>query len=311
MLSRAASELYWMSRYLERAENLARMLDVSWNLAMVPASLISRNELAAPLVITGTRESYMARYDTMEINNLLHFFALDEENPGSIFHCIRRARENAHAVRGRISAEVWESINATWIELQDIRRLGVLGMGAGSFLDWVKERSHLFRGASYGTILRNDAFRFIRIGTFLERADNTARILDVRHQAGGPVTSSAVDYYRWNALLRSVSAFEAYREIYSDRISTERVAELLILRAEVPRSLRSCMEMLCELLPAIEGNAGLESKRLAAVQYARLQYGDVNHIFDVGLHSYLTDFLRRINELAETIQSEYLDSSGR
>ena len=306
MLSRAASELYWMSRYLERAENLARMLDVSWNLAMVPASLISRDELAAPLAITGLRQDYLAKYDTIEINNILHFFALDEDNSGSIYHCIRRARENAHAVRGRISGEVWESINATWLELQDIRRLGILGMGAGTFFDWVKERSHLFRGASYGTILRNDAFRFIRVGTFLERADNTARILDVRHQVRGPSASAAVDYYRWNALLRSVSAYEAYRELYSDRISTERVAELLILRAEVPRSLRSCMEMLCELLPAIEGEAGLESKRLAAVQYARLQYGDIRHILEMGLHDYLTDFLRRINELAETIQIEYL-----
>ncbi len=308
MLSRAASELYWMSRYLERAENLARMLDVSWNLAMVPASLISRDELAAPLAITGLRQHYLEKYDTIQINNILNFLALDEDNPGSIYHCIRLARENAHAVRGRISAEVWESINTTWIELQDIRRRGVPGMGASSFFDWVKERSHLFRGASYGTILRNDAFRFIRVGTFLERADNTARILDVRYQASQPSSSSAVDYYRWNALLRSVSAYEAYRELYSDRISTERVAELLILRAEVPRSLRACMEMLCELLPAIEGDAGLESKRLAAVQYARLQYGDIRHILEVGLHSYITDFLRRINELAETIQAEYLEA---
>lgn len=310
MLSRTASELYWMSRYLERAENIARMLDVSWNLAMVPSTLISPDEVAAPLVITGTRESYLDKYSTLEINNILYFFALDEDNPGSIYHCIRLARENAHAVRGRIAAEVWESINATWIELQELRRPGVLGMGASNFLDWVKERSHLFRGASYGTTLRNDAFRFIRIGTFLERADNTARILDVRHQVRGPVASSAVDFYRWNALLRSVSAFEAYRELYSDRISAERVAELLILRSEVPRSLLSCMQMLCELLPAIEGDAGLDSKRLAAVQYARLQYGDIHHIFDVGLHDYLTDFLRRINELAETIQSEYLEPGG-
>lgn len=307
MLSRTASELYWMSRYLERAENIARMLDVTWNLSMVPASLIRRDELAAPLMITGSREIYLAKYDTLEIHNILHFFALDEDNPGSIFHCVRMARENAHAVRGRISAEVWESLNATWIEMQQIRSSGMLTMGVGSFFDWVKERSHVFRGACYGTIMRNDAFRFVRVGTFLERADNTARILDVRHQSGGLPGSTAVEFYRWNSLLRSVSAFEAYRELYSDRITTGRVAELLILRAEVPRSLRSCMEMICELLPAIEGNAGLESKRLAAVQYARLRYGDIDHILSLGLHEYLTDFLRRINDLAAIIQAEYLE----
>lgn len=307
MLSRTASELYWMSRHLERAENIARMLDVAWNLSLIPFSETVNEEVAAPLKITGSLERYIEKYDTVQVNNVLHFFALDEDNPGSIYCCIRQARENAHAVRGKITSEIWESINTTWIELQNIRRYGLIAMGASAFLDWVKERSHLFRGATYGTIIRNDAFRFIRIGTFIERADNTARILDVKHQIQGPKGNSAVDYYRWNALLRSVGAFEAYRELYSDRITHEHVAEMLILRAEVPRSLRSCMEMLCELLPAVEGESGLDAKRLAAVQYARLQYGDIDHIFSIGLHEYLTDFLRRVNELADTIQSAYLE----
>ena len=116
-----------------------------------------------------------------------------------------------------------------------------------------------------------------------------------------------MDYYRWHALLRSVGAYEAFREMYSETINAERVAELLILSPEVPRSLLSCLQELCDLLPGIEGDAGLQSKRLAAVQLARLQYGDLDHIVDIGLHDYLTDFLRRINELADTIQSEYLE----
>ncbi|MBZ2187466.1 alpha-E domain-containing protein [Alcanivorax sp. JB21] len=306
MLSRTASELYWMSRHLERAENAARMLDVAWNLSLIPFAATVDDEVAAPLKITGTLERYIERYDTVQVNNVLHFFSLDEENPGSIYNCIRTARENAHAVRGRITSEVWESINTTWIELQNIRRYGLIAMGASAFMDWVKERSHLFRGAAYGTMIRNDAFRFIRIGTFIERADNTARILDVKHQIHAP-GNGAVDYYRWNALLRSVGAYEAYRELYTDRVTAENVADMLIFRAEMPRSLRSCVDMLCELLPAVEGDAGLDAKRLAAVLYARLQYGDIGHVFSVGLHEYLTDFLRRINELADNIQSAYLE----
>ncbi|MAY09023.1 MAG: hypothetical protein CL549_00765 [Alcanivorax sp.] len=307
MLSRTAADLYWLSRYFERAENTARMLDVAWNLSLIPFAVNAREEIAAPLVISVSGALYEQCHGEVRIDRVLHFFTLDENNPGSIFHCLRDARENAHAVRGKITAEMWESVNSTWLELREIRALGVDGYGASEFFDWVKNRSHLFRGATYGTSMRNDAFRFLRLGTFIERADNTARILDVRHLSGAPAGDTAVDFYRWHALLRSVGAYEAYREIYSETINAERVAELLILRPEVPRSLRSCVQQLCELLPAIEGDAGQTAKRLAAVQFARLQYGDLGHIVDTGLHEYLTDFLRRINELADTIREEYLE----
>ncbi|MCH2558963.1 MAG: alpha-E domain-containing protein [Alcanivorax sp.] len=307
MLSRTAADLYWLSRYFERAENTARMLDVAWNLSLIPFAVDAREEITAPLVITGSLASYQAAHDDIRVDEVMHFFTLDDGNPGSIFHCLRTARESAHAVRGKITAEMWESVNSTWLELREIRELGLEGYGASEFFDWVKNRSHLFRGATYGTSIRNDAFRFLRLGTFIERADSTARILDVKHQIDSAAGDGAVDFYRWHALLRSVGAYEAYREIYSEPINAERVSELLILRPEVPRSLRSCMQMLCELLPAIEGHAGQQSKRLAAVQFARLQYGDLDHIVDTGLHEYLTDFLRRINELADTIREEYLE----
>ena len=306
MLSRTAADLYWLSRHFERAENTARMLDVAWNLSLIPFAVNARDEITAPLIITGTRQLYEQHYDEVRINDVLHFFTF-EDNPASIFHCLRAARESAHAVHGKITAEMWESVNSTWLELREIREMGLDVYGTSGFFDWVKNRSHLFRGATYGTVMRSDAFRFLRLGTFIERADNTARILDVKHQIGGLAGDTAVDFYRWHALLRSVGAYEAYREIYSETINAERVAELLILRPEVPRSLRSCVQMLCELLPAIEGEAGLESKRLAAVQFARLQYGDLGHILEVGVHEYLTDFLRRINELADTIRGEYLE----
>lgn len=308
MLSRTAAELYWLSRYLERAENTARMLDVAWNMSLIPFAVTARDELGAPLVISGAMDQYLARHNTLQVHNVLHFFTFDEDHSGSIYNSLRMARENAHAVRGKITGEMWESINTTWIELQEMSSAGLLSIGVSTFFDWVKQRSHLFRGAAYGTIMRNDAFRFLRIGTFIERADNTARILAGRDEPASGSANPAVDFYRWNALLRSVGAFEAYREIYSDSIRFENVVDLLILRAEVPRSLRSCVEMICELLPTIEGDAGLSAKRQAAVLFARLQYGDIHYIVDTGVNDYLNDFLRRINDLAETVRREYLEA---
>lgn len=307
MLSRTAADLYWLSRYFERAENTVRMLDVAWNLSLIRFAVNPLDEITAPLMITGTWELYQQRYGDVSVQNVMHFFTLDEDNPGSIFNCLRQARTSAHAVRGKITAEMWESVNSTWLELKEIRKQGLIRYGETAFFDWVKNRSHLFRGATYGTIMRSDTFRFLRVGTFIERADNTARILDVKHQTGNPDSGTAVDFYRWHAVLRSVGAYEAYREIYSETINADRVAELLILRPEIPRSLLSCVQVLCDLLPAIEGDAGLTSKRLAAVQMARLQYGSMQHIIELGLHEYLTDFLRRINELADTIRLEYLE----
>ena len=187
MLSRTASDLYWMSRYLERAENLARMLDVSYSLSLLPQD---RNgggldELAMPLLITGTLDAYLERHGELAAERLLSFFALDPDNPASIYSCLAAARASAHAVRGRITLDMWENINATWLEMRGIAAEGILRYGISRFCEWVKDRSHLFRGATFATSMRNDAFRFIRLGTFIERADNTLRLLDARYQTQG------------------------------------------------------------------------------------------------------------------------------
>ena len=246
MLSRTASDLYWMSRYLERAENLARMLDVSYSLSLMPQDGRGDglHELAMPLLITGTLEDYHARHGPLHAERLLHFFALDAANPASIYSCLGAARASAHAVRGRITADMWENINATRLDIRDIAQQGLSHYGMSRFCEWVKERSHLFRGATYGTIMRNDAFRFIRLGTFIERADNTLRLLDARYEMAGEQAEAVSDgtahaYYQWSALLRALSSFEAYTEIYRDAPGARQVAELLLLRADVPRSLRA------------------------------------------------------------------------
>ena len=309
MLSSTASELYWMSRYLERAENTARMLDVTYSMSLMPQLDSDNSELIAPLTITGTHEPFIERYGAISMNNLLEFFLLDDKNPSSIFCCIRSARDNAHAVKGRISGEVWESLNTTWLEIKALRKRGIANLDTVAFFDWVKERSHQVRGATFGTILRSDTLRFIRLGTFIERADNTARILDVKYQVMTEDEDPVREFYRWNALLRSVGAYEAFQELYKQSPSRAMVAELLMLRNEVPRSLRARVEEVEQLLGKIEGDAGREPRLLTAVQHARLRFGTITDLFAAGLHNYLEEFLRDINAIADSIHRAYLEAS--
>ncbi len=322
MLSRTASQLYWMSRYVERAENLVRMLDVTHSLSLLPQSHGARTELAAPLAVTGALLAYSTRHPQLDADHLFNFMALDLDNPASVLSCLKQARENAHAVRGQITAEMWEAINSTWLEGRTFPKRGIPSVS--SFFDWVKERSHLFRGATYGTLQRNDAYMFIRLGTFIERADNTARLLDVKSQLIEPAvetlapveapSESAPDFYAWNALLRSLSAFEAYHAIYRDSLEGRRVAELLILRPDVPRSLRACCEEIVAILPKIEANsgaldAGRVVKKLAGQLALRLEYGSVDEILEQGLHRWLTGFLDESASLSEAIRGAYLQAS--
>ncbi|MBL8507172.1 alpha-E domain-containing protein [Chitinimonas sp. JJ19] len=322
MLSRTASQLYWMSRYLERAENLVRMLDVTHSLSLLPQSRGALTELAAPLAVTGSLDAFHARHHKLDSEQLFNFMALDLDNPASVLSCLRFARENAHAVRGQITAEMWEAINASWLEAKEMPRRGIPSVSA--FFDWVKERSHLFRGATYGTLQRNDAYCFIRLGTFIERADNTARLLDVKSQLIAPAQAnlmpvdapaeSAPDFYAWSALLRSLSAFEAYHAAYRDSLDGRRVTELLILRPDVPRSLRACCDEIRAILPQIEAaegalDAGRHVKQLAGKLAVQLEYGSVDEIMAQGLHDWLTGFLTRSARLGEAIRAAYLEAN--
>ena len=322
MLSRTASQLFWMSRYLERAENLVRMLDVTHSLSLLPQSRGAMTELAAPLAVTGTLESFTQSQSSLDPEHLFNFMALDLSNPASVLSCLKGARENAHAVRGQITAEMWEAINSTWLEARSFPKRGIPSVS--SFFDWVKERSHLFRGATYGTLQRNDAYNFIRLGTFIERADNTARLLDVKSQLIEPAVESLVpvdvpvesapDFYAWSALLRSLSAFEAYHAVYRDSLDARRVTELLILRADVPRSLRACCDEIRNILPQIEArsgdaDAGRQVKRLAGQLALRLEHGAVDEILELGVHDWLTRFLEESALLGDAIGEAYLEAN--
>ena len=316
MLSRTADHLFWMSRYTERAENTARMLNVSYDTSMLPM----RPEDAAHawqgvLSISELVPAYQARYREVTRDNVLFFMVADETNPTSIISCLRAARENARAVRGALTTEVWETQNQTWLALRKQLKDGALGKDPGQFFEWVKYRSHLSRGVALGTMLQDEAFNFLRLGTFLERADNTARLLDVRFHAiqrdyhGVDPARKGVqqfDFYHWSALLRSVSAFEVYRKVYRDVITPERVAELLVLRADMPRSLHACMREVVYNLKAVAHEGALDSQRKAGRLLADVQYSRIDEILDTGLHAYLTQFLDRVNQLGEFIAKDYL-----
>jgi uncharacterized alpha-E superfamily protein len=303
MLSRTASSLYWLSRYLERAENTARMLEASHSIAMMPAGGSPMEELAAPLRVTGTVEKFWSEHSRLNFAELYKFLVWNQHHHAGIFYCFARARENAHAVRGRITAEMWETVNTTWIDLNQMRNSPP---DLKRFCDWVKERSHLWRGTAYGTLARGDAFHFLRLGTFLERADNSARILCVKQLDAAAEGNTLRDYYHWTALLQSLGALEAHQDAYRGRLDASTVAELLILRSDAPRSLRACLEEINTILSQIRGDQGRRAKGSARTLLAQLEFGSIDELQQEGLAVFLQRFLHTINEIGDEIQKSYL-----
>jgi len=315
MLSRTADHLFWMSRYTERAENTARLLDVNYQTSLLPQSTADvQTGWRGLLSISELKPAYAARYgESINAQDVMDFMVRDEKNPSSIVSCLRNARENARAVRGTLTTEVWETQNQTYLEVIRMLRNGDFERDPGKFFEWVKFRSHLSRGVTSGTMLQDEAFHFLRVGTFLERADNTARLVDVKFhaiQSDFPNVAGEEeqehDFYHWSAILRSVSAFEVYRKVYRDVIKPERVAELLILRPDMPRSLLACLNELITNLSMVTSDPLSETQRRAGKLRSDLQYARIDEILSAGLHAFLMQFLDRVNELGAHISREFL-----
>jgi uncharacterized alpha-E superfamily protein len=319
MLSRTADHLFWLARYIERAENTARLLDVNYQTSLVPQSAgVAELGWKGLLSISELSQDYLTRHGAIEPRRVMDYMVRDPANYSSILACVRAARENARAVRGSLTTEVWETHNDTWLGLQDWLRDDRFAKDPGRFFEWVKYRSHLSRGVTLGTMLKDTAFYFLRLGTFLERADNTARLLDVKFHAiesdfFGAATAQDLEYdfYHWSAILRSVSGFEVYRKVYRDVITPERVAELLILRADMPRSLAACMEEVVANLRQLSNARSAEVERRAGKLNAELQFGRIDDILATGLHAYLTNFLERVGDLGDGISKTFLIWSGQ
>jgi uncharacterized alpha-E superfamily protein len=314
MLSRTADHLFWMSRYTERAENTARILDVNYQTSLLPQSAgVDQVGWEGLLRISELMQSYQHQHGKVSAKEVLHFMVRDETNPSSIVSCLKAARENARAVRGVLTTELWETQNQTWLELQRLLKGKSFDKDPSEFFEWVKFRSHLSRGVAIGTMLQDEAFHFYRMGTFLERADNTARLIDVKFQAvesdffgAASQADQELDFYHWSAILRSVSAFEVYRKVYRAVITPERVAELLILRPDMPRSLLACMNEVVNNLKAVSNDTSADTERYAGKLRAELQFGRIDEIVANGLHAFLTQFLDRVNMLGARISRNFL-----
>lgn len=315
MLSRTADHLFWMSRYTERAENTARMLDVNYQTSLLPqTAAVAQGGWQSLLSISELKPAYAEHYgDSVNPREVMDFMVRDEKNSSSIISCLQNARENARAVRGTLTTEVWETQNQTYLEVIRMLRSGDFERDPGQFFEWVKFRSHLSRGVTLGTMLQDEAFHFLRLGTFLERADNTARLVDVKFHSFqgdflgvGTEVDQEYDFYHWSAILRSVSGFEVYRKVYRDVIKPERVAELLILRADMPRSLLACLNEVMSNLAMVTSDASSETQRRAGKLRADLQYARIDEILATGLHAFLTQFLDRVNEIGANISREFL-----
>jgi uncharacterized alpha-E superfamily protein len=313
MLSRTADNLFWLSRYMERAECLARILDVASRLASLPQAYGgSTNEWESAVATAGVAAAFHAAHDTATEKNVVHFLAFAPENPSSIRNCLDVARQNARSVRTALTVEMWDQINGAWHEL---RRFD---SGGGSnreevarFLSFVKEASLRFDGSAYRTMLRNDVYWFSRLGVYVERADNTARILDVKYhvllpekeRVGGPL-----DYFQWASILRSVSALTSYHWVYRESVKPWLVADLLILNRQMPRSLASCYENISRYLDDLAQFYGRQgpSQRSARAMVTKLTNTRMEQIFQSGLHEFIGKFIADNNRLAAAITEQYL-----
>ncbi len=312
MLSRTASNLYWMGRYLERADFTARLIEATQRLAALPSSYGgASNAWESALAATWMTHAYAARGLPIAEAPVSEFLTLDPSNPSSIRCCLDTARANARSVRTALTEEGWEAINSAWIE---ISRLGVHLDGREALaplLDLVKHAVSAFEGAAQRTMLRGDAFWFINLGSAIERADNSARLLDVKYHLllpRGEAVGGSLDYFQWTTILRTVSAMTAYRWVYRDSVKPWLVADLLILNRQIPRSLASCYDEIRRHLDLLASNSGKRgpAHRLASAGHARLGNTDIDAIFASGLHEFLTKFIVDNNKLGEAIAEQYL-----
>jgi uncharacterized alpha-E superfamily protein len=313
MLARTADCLFWLARYVERAENVARTLLVTHRMASMARSLGDPgNEWHSTLVAAGCEAGYRQKHGEVTQEAVIDYLVRDLDNPSSILSCLETSRRNARAVRTALTVDMWEALNETWLGLRARWNPDVSPDRLVPFLEWVKQRSLLFSGAYANTMLRNDAFYFTHLGTFLERADNTARILDVKYHVLLPhkePVGGALDYYHWQSILRAVSALRSYHWVYHERLQPWLVAELLILRPEMPRSLMACFTQVSRQLDLIAdayGGRRGECHRLAGALHARLRYGQIDTIFQTGLHEFLTDVIDQTAVLGRDISAFYL-----
>ena len=310
MLGRSANGIFWMARYLERAENTARLLDVGFRMALTRGAQAAQEEWRSVLVTIGLDNEYRARFSDYNGAQVVNFILRGADNPASVLSMIEGARTNARAVRTAITREVWEATNESWMVLRAMLARPVRESNLGEVLTAVRRQTTLVRGAMDGTMLRNEIFNFARIGTFIERADNTARILDVKYYVLLPSLAwvgSSLDNAQWETVLRSVAGDRAYRWLNAGGLDPRGIAQFLILDGRFPRSLVFCYEKLRSNLSGLVRQHGQETAAHGLLREAgmKLQEASIERIFEQGLHEFITEFITNTVLIGEAIAADY------
>ena len=310
MLGRTANGIFWLFRYLERAENTVRLLDAGFRMALTRNLATTEAEWRSVIVTIGQRRAYEAKNATYTGIQVFNWILRDRANRESVLRMVELARTNARMVRAGLTREVWEATNETWMRLGEALARPVRESTLGTVLDLVRRQSTQVRGAMDGTMLRNEIYNFARLGKFIERADNTARLLDVKYYVLLPAVSyvgSSLDNAQWDNVLRSLSAERAYRWLNAGRMDPRSIAEFLILDGRFPRSLAFCYGKLRSNLASLARDYGDEMPCHAMLREAdaTLVEGDIETIFDDGLHEFIGDFIVRNQALASQIQRDY------
>jgi uncharacterized alpha-E superfamily protein len=290
---------------------MARLLEVGYRM-----SLTSRREggasehLMSMMQAAEVDEDFAKKDRPADVDTVAHFMMFDPDNPSSVYSCLMAARTNARSVRTAITIDMWESLNAGWLEFSQIKPRDVRGAKLLGLLEWVKHISHQFRGALLGTILRDDGFAFLQAGNFVERADNTARILDMKYYVLLPQTEmvgSDLDIQQWTLILRAASAHRSYRHVYHDRYKAHNIADFLILRPEMPRSLIFCARFIEQNIETLGAFYGREPVcNAAAAQLCAMVEGTtMDTIFTHGLHEFVTEFIARNNAVSNSLSESY------
>jgi uncharacterized alpha-E superfamily protein len=317
MLARTADNLFWLARSMERADFIARTIEATLRLEYLPKSEGDRTiEWESALNAAGAYDSFIAAHGELDEESAVEHLTFNRSNPSSICNCLENARSSGRAVRTALTTETWTAINDAWLELKRFESSHRLArpldrLALARFLDYVKKASLDFDGSCYRTMLRSEAYWFNRIGLYIERADNTARLLDVKYHLLLPSTEQvggSLDYFQWVAILRAVSAATAYHWVYRDRVKPWLIADLLILKRAMPRSLISCYESIDRSLDSLardDGRSGV-AQRQARAMHAKLERSSMTQIFQGGLHEFITDFIEDNARLSNAISEQYL-----
>lgn len=309
MLGRTAAGLFWLARYLERAENTTRLAEAGFRMALTRAESNSE-EWRSVVTTAGCADAYLAKHEIFRSDKVMDFVLRDKENPTSVLGALHAARENARMTRTALTREVWEAINDAWMSVRDILRRPVPERDLPEVLSLVRRQGAQVRGAITGTMLRNDIYDFIQIGTLVERADNTSRILDTKYYVLLPSSASigsSLDNVQWEMILRSASAERSFYWLHGGTASPIAIADFLIFDARLPRSLAFCYDMITEHLGRlkVEYQASTPAHELAIRQENRLTALNISLVFEEGLHEFLTGFMAQNAAFSAQIEADY------